>query len=139
MKFKLNEDVQSVIQSYPKEARAGLEILRGIIVESAEETEGVDYLDETLKWGEPSYLTKNGSTVRIDWKESDPEYIAMYFHCQTTLVDTFRELYRDLFNFDGNRAILFKIGEKVPAEELKHCVSLSLTYHKRKHLWMLGV
>lgn len=139
MKFNSNEEVLSLIHSYPENARDGLGYLRNLIIETAEETEGIESLDETLKWGEPSYLTKHGSTLRIDWKKSDPDYVAMYFHCKTTLIDTIKELYRDLFQFEGNRAIRFKIGEKIPTQELKHCISLSLTYHKRKHLWMLGV
>lgn len=88
---------------------------------------------------EPSYLTKSGSTIRMDWKKSDPKQYAMYFHCKTKLVDTFKEIYRDKFNFEGNRAIVFSEDEEVPIEELKHCIALSLTYHSKKHLPMLGV
>ena len=32
--------------------------LRQIILDTASETEGVNELEETLKWGEPSYLTE---------------------------------------------------------------------------------
>ncbi len=101
--------------------------------------DGVDDLEETLKWGEPSYVTKAGSTIRIGWKKNKPKQYAMLFHCKTKLVDTFKELYQDKFKFEGNRAIIFHEKDEVPVEELKHCISLSLTYHRRKHLWMLGV
>ena len=113
--------------------------LRQLILDTASEIEGIDNLEETLRWGEPSYITKKGSTIRIDWKESNPEQYAMYFHCKTKLVDTFKELYRDKMKFEGNRAIIFNEHEQIPVEELKHCILLSLTYHSRKHLWMLGV
>lgn len=95
-------------------------------------------IEETLKWGEPSYLTKNGSTIRIGWKKKNPEQYAMYFHCKTKLVDTFKELYRNNFKFEGNRAIIFGINEKIATEELKHCILMSLNYHNIKHLPMLG-
>ncbi len=49
--------------------------LRHLVLETASETEGVNKLEETLKWGEPSYLTKNGSTIRMDWKKSKPDLI----------------------------------------------------------------
>jgi hypothetical protein len=62
----------------------------------------------------------------------------MYFHCKTKLVDTFRELYNDTFNFSGNRAIIFSKNDKIPVDELKYCIYLSLTYHRRKHLPLLG-
>ena len=43
------------------------------------------------------------------------------------------------FKFDGNRAIVFDKSDKLPSTELKHCISLALTYHSVKHLPMLGV
>lgn len=63
----------------------------------------------------------------------------MYFHCKTKLVDTFKELYQDVFKFEGNRAIIFNEADEIPIKELKHCIALSLTHHNRKHLPMLGV
>ena len=56
----------------------------------------------------------------------------MYFHCQTTLVDTFKEIFRDDFKFEGNRAIVFEKTDQVPVKELRHCISLALTYHLNK-------
>jgi hypothetical protein len=63
----------------------------------------------------------------------------MYFHCKTRLVDTFKVLYADSFHFEGNRAIIFNVDDKIPIEALKHCITLSLTYHHRKNLPLLGV
>ena len=134
-----NKDVAKKFDSYPDQIRARLLFLRQLILDTASETNDVDEVEETLKWGEPSYITKLGSTIRIDWKESRPEQYAMYFHCKTKLVDTFKELYRDQFNFEGNRAIVFGENDELPIESLKHCISLSLIYHRIKHLPMLGV
>ena len=134
-----NTEVAAVFKSYPKHMRNKLMFLRQLVLETASETEGVDTVEETLKWGEPSYVTKSGSTVRMDWKKSKPHQYAMYFHCKTKLVDTFKELYRDKLKFEGNRAIVFNEDDEIPINELKHCISLSLTYHSRKHLPMLGV
>jgi hypothetical protein len=119
--------------------RKKLMLLRQFILDTASETAGVDTVEETLKWGEPSYVTKNGSTIRVAWKDSRPTQYAMYFHCKTKLVGTFKELYRDTFHFEGNRAIVFDDNDEIPVNELKHCISLSLTYHSRKHLPLLGV
>ena len=74
----------------------------------------------------------------MDWKDSKPDEYAMYFHCQTKLVDTFKELYGDKFEFEGNRAIVFGRDEKIAENELKHCLSIALNYHKVKHLPLLG-
>ena len=134
-----NKDVADVFKIFPKHMREKLLFLRQLILDTASETEGVSEVKETLKWGEPSYATKTGSTVRINQKKSAPHQYAMYFHCQTKLVDTFKELYRDTFTFEDNRAIVFNENDEIPINELKHCIELSLTYHKRKHLPMLGV
>ena len=56
----------------------------------------------------------------------------------TSLVDTFRELYGDVFMFEGNRAIVFGEADEIPVAELKHCISLALTYHRVKRLPLLG-
>ena len=133
-----SKEVEEVFNSYPNSINKKMMFLRQIVLETAEDIDSIKSIEETLKWGEPSYLTKSGSTIRMDWKKTNPDQYAMYFHCKTKLVDTFKELYKDKFNFEGNRAIVFNIKDKVPVNELKHCISLSLTYHKIKHLPMLG-
>jgi hypothetical protein len=133
-----NTEVAEIFATYPEQARKKMLFLRQLVFDTASEIEGLGELVETTKWGEPSYIVKGGSTVRMDWKESNPSHYAMYFHCKTNLVDTFKELYRDKLKFEGNRAILFHIDDEVPVEELKHCIALSFTYHSRKNLPMLG-
>ena len=134
-----NKDVQKVFDNYPKEIRKKLMLLRKLIIEIVEETDDIKSLEETLKWGEPSYLTKGGSTIRIDWKKSKPDQYAMYFNCKTKLVDVFKERYKDEFKYEGNRAIVFYENDIIPINELKHCILLSLTYHSIKNLPVLGV
>ncbi|MEE9339117.1 MAG: DUF1801 domain-containing protein [Methylococcaceae bacterium] len=133
-----NIEVTEVLNKYPEPIRKRIMFLRQLILETALDTEDVNKLEETLKWGEPSYLTKNGSTIRIAWKKTTPNQYFMYFHCKTKLVDTFKELYSDIFIFEGNRAIIFNENDEIPVKELKHCILLSLTYHLRKHRPLLG-
>ncbi|MCZ4409121.1 DUF1801 domain-containing protein [Cryomorphaceae bacterium 1068] len=113
--------------------------LRELVLEAASEIDGLQKLEETLKWGEPSYLAKHGSTVRMDWKSKTPDQYAIYFKCTSKLVPTFREIYPSEFNYEGNRALVFSLDEKLPVEALKHCVKTALTYHKVKHLPLLGM
>jgi hypothetical protein len=134
-----NRNVAQKFQSYPDDIRQKLMYLRELILDVASDTPEIGILEETLKWGEPSYLAKRGSTVRIDWKKSSPDHYAIYFNCNTKLVDTFKEIYSDLFNFDGNRAIVFHEKDPVPAVALKHCIELSLRYHSLKHRPLLGL
>ena len=134
-----NPDVARVFDSYPDAIREKMMRLRQVVLDSASETEGVEGLKETLKWGEPSYLAKGGSTVRIDWKERSPDRYAIYFICNTPLVETFKRIYGDRFTFEGKRAIVFSETDELPVDELKHCVSTALTYHHVKHLPFLGM
>ena len=124
----------STFDGYPKPVRAKLLALRELILATAKKTKGVGAIEEALKWGQPSYLTsesKSGSTIRIDQVKAVPGQYGVYFHCQTNLVETFRELYPDL-KYSGNRAILLDAADKLPEAELRHCVGLALTYHLRK-------
>lgn len=139
VKSKIKQkDVAIAFACYPPFQQEKLLFLRQLILEVASETPEVNKLEETLKWGEPSYLNKSGSTIRLGWNSSNPNQYAMYFHCKTKLVDTFKEIYPDTFKYDGNRAIIFSENEEIPVDALKLCILLSLTYHKVKHLPLLG-
>ena len=139
MQLKTDPRVEKVFANYPDSVRDKMQFLRELVIETAEEIQEISKLEETLKWGEPSYLVKKGSTIRIDYKKSKPEQYAMYFKCTSQLVNTFKMIYGNTFSFEGNRAIVFKLNDAIPDSELKHCISLALTYHRIKHLPMLGV
>lgn len=62
----------------------------------------------------------------------------MYFKCTSKLVETFKVVFKDKFNFEKSRAILFNLDEKIPETELKECITMALTYHKIKQLPLLG-
>jgi hypothetical protein len=140
-KFELKSDprVEKVFANYPDFVRDNLLFLRELVIETAQEVPEISKLEETLKWGEPSFLAKNGSTLRMDWKEKSPDQYAMYFKCTSRLVDTFRLVFDNKFKFEGSRAIVFQLNESIPIEELKECIKATLTYHKVKHLMTLGI
>lgn len=139
LNIKSNPKVELVLNNYPEYVKDKILKLRKLIIETATEIDGLSHLEETLKWGEPSYLTKQGSTVRIDWKSKTPNQYAMYFKCTSKLVPSFKLIYKDTFNFEGNRAIVFDLENNIPEKELKNCIKAALTYHKVKHLPNLGL
>ncbi len=125
-------NVEEVYSSYPGEQGEKLRALREIVLEVAAATDGVGTIEECLKWGQPSFVTvkpKSGSTIRVDAVKGSKSQVAMYFICHTNLVDRFRELYPDEFDYAGNRALVFDVQASVPDEELRHCVAMALTYH----------
>ena len=89
-------------------------------------------LVETTKWGQVSFLparARIGTTVRVD--QHDEQHVALYVHCQTNLVDTFRAMFPEL-SYSGNRAVLFEISKPLPENEIKVCVEAALLYHLNK-------
>ena len=139
IQLKINPKVELKFNNYPNSARNKMLALRDLVVETAKEIDEITQLEETLKWGEPSYLTKIGSTIRMDWKSKSPSQYAMYFQCTSRLVETFRMVFKNTLTFEGKRAIVFQLEDEIPAEELKHCIKAALTYHKVKHLPTLGI
>jgi len=135
MRRFIDPKVAAAFKAYPPDINARLMALRETIFDVAARTEGVGALTEALKWGQPSYLTEEtgaGTTVRIDRLKSDGGGYAIYFHCQSGLIGQFRELYPDTFAYEGERALHFRVKERVPARELRHCIALALTHHMRK-------
>ena len=140
-KLKVETDPRVPVKfaKYPKTIRPKIKKLRDLIVETAEECAHLDQMEETLKWGEPSYLVKKGSTIRIDWKSKSPDQYAMYFKCTSKLVPTFKEVFGETFTYENNRAILFTLDQPIPRQELMQCIRLALEYHTVKHLPRLGL
>lgn len=129
-----SEAVAAKFEAYPPKARAALLALRALVFETARATPGVDGIQETLKWGEPAYLTTNraGTTVRMDYKPKHPDRCALYFHCQTNLVESFRAAFGDALTYEGNRAVVLRLDDPPPEGLLRECLRAALTYHLRK-------
>ncbi|WP_284244252.1 DUF1801 domain-containing protein [Thalassotalea insulae] len=133
----MKTEMQVKLESYPHAIKPLILELRQLIFTVANELQ-LGEIDETIKWGELSYQVQNGSPVRIDWKAKTQEHYYLFFHCQTKLIDTFRELYSDSLTFQANRAIVLNIDEKLPEKAVRHCLELAMQYKKLKHLPLLG-
>ncbi len=130
-----NPPVAKVFAGYPPHLRRKLLALRERIFETAPKIDGVGEIEETLKWGEPAYVTgktRSGSTVRRGWKKSTPGQSFMYFICTTNLIETFKTIIPHDFKFEGNRALVFSEDEAVPMDSLAICVAAALTYQRDK-------
>lgn len=138
LKVKKDPRVVDTFAAYPPAIKTKIEYLRSLILETAKESATIAQIEETLKWGEPSYFVKKGSTIRIDWKPKTPNQYAIYFKCTSKLVSTFREVYGATFNYENNRAILFGLDDEIPKTKLKNCIRLALNYHSIKNLPRLG-
>ncbi len=117
--------VTAAFQAYPEPLRERLLALRALVYEAAPAP-----LAESLKWGQPAWRRTDGrgTTVRLDALKGVAGGHAVYVHCQTSLVDTYRSLYGDRLRFEGERAILLSLDDPLPREALAHCITLALTY-----------
>ncbi|NNE25429.1 MAG: DUF1801 domain-containing protein [Saprospiraceae bacterium] len=134
-----NPQVVALIESYPSKASSRLMKLRNLIFETASDIDGLDHLEETLKWGEPSYITKKGSTLRMDWKSKNPDQYALYFSCSTKLVSTFREVFKSDLTYEGNRAVIFNLNAAIPEDKVRVCIKTALIYKRVKDIERLGI
>ncbi len=127
----LPREVSRAFDAFPSPIRRRLLEVRKLIFATAKAHDDVGPLTETLKWGEPAYLTEesgSGSTIRLG-RVKDSERPAILFNCKTTLVDTFRERFPDQFEYRQTRALLLDFAGALPKQELTVCLSLALTYH----------
>ncbi len=130
------DNVAQVYDGYPDQVRSELLKLRTLVLDTAATTDGVGAIEETLRWGVPSYLTTesgSGSTIRLSPTAHEPtgDY-ALYFICRTKLVDEFEEMFGSTFSYDRSRALVFSVGDSHPKAELRTCIARALTYHLAK-------
>jgi hypothetical protein len=128
-------DVEQAFDAFPKAVRRRLLQARRLIFETAAKLEGVGPLTETLKWGEPAYLTEatgSGSTIRLGWFKSSDKDCAVLFNCRTSLVETFRVRFPDILAFEKNRAILLSASDPLPQGPLAACLATALTYRQTR-------
>jgi hypothetical protein len=124
--------VGEYLSAYSGPVREGLLELRKLVFQVAAEDPRIGPLTETLKWGEPSYLTaktRAGTTLRLAVKKAKGDRLGVFFHCQTRLAGRIEELYPEVFEFDGKRGLLFVPGAELPVEAVKGAIALVLTYH----------
>ncbi len=124
-----NKDVEDKFLRFPDDRRAYLFHLRALIFNAAEADARIGPLAEELRWGDPSYITKQtsaGSTVRIGL--SGHANVALLFHCKTRLIEDFKIIYSDILAFSKNRAIVIDPHSPPSDDILQSCVLASLLY-----------
>lgn len=130
----ITPEIASAFDKLSPENRAILKSVRHLVSDLAAGNPQIGPLTETLKWSEPAYLTeatKAGSTIRRGQTRPDSKP-AFFVNCQTTLIEEFRQLYPETFEYRDNRALVLLSNLDEVIEPLRHCIALALTYHARK-------
>ena len=106
-------DVVAAFETCPEPARASALQLRDLIFETAADMPEVGPLTETLKWGQPAYLTRKGTTIRLGVPKQ--AQFGLFVHCQTRLISEFSQTFPGTDRIEGTRAVLFdEVGEISP-------------------------
>lgn len=142
MTQKIPADVKKTFDSYPAAAGKQLLRVRQLILKCAAKDDEIGGLTETLKWGEPSYLTEqsgSGSTIRLGLYKKSPDTVAVYFNCQTTIIKDIQQRYPDQFKCENNRALLLPVKKTLPVKQLSNCLDIALKYHINKKARQAGL
>ncbi len=84
---------------------------------------------ETIKWGQPSYTTadtKAATPMRLGVTKNGD--VAIFTHCQSTVMSDFRALAPRDMRFDGNRAVLMAPDAPLPLDTIAPLIRSALTY-----------
>jgi hypothetical protein len=126
--------VRDAFQGIDQPHRDILLNLREMIFEVAAEDDQIGQIEETLRWGEPAYITqkkKTGSTIRLAIEKASGTP-AVFFNCKTTLVEEFREKFGGSLSYVKNRAVLLDGEGETFEAALKICIAAALSYHLRR-------
>jgi hypothetical protein len=129
----LPHDVERIFSVASEDVQKYLKKLRFMIFSVAQADPDIGPIEETVKWGQVSYIpsqTRSGTTIRI--ADYGSGKVAMFFHCQTTMIPDVKQLFGDTFCYEKNRALILPAEEAWPESELKVCIHMALTYHNRK-------
>jgi len=122
-------ELAAMFDKAPPVAREGMLALRRLIFDCAAGMPEVGGVEEALRWGQPAYLTRKGSTLRLG---ATAEGFALYAHCRTDIVSAFAGAFPGMDRIEGNRAVHFRdVGEIDPARH-GQMVRHALGYHLKR-------
>ncbi len=112
----------------PNDARETLLSIRALIYDIGAALP-VGRIEETLKWGQPSYATpdtKAATPIRLGVAKSGVP--AIFTHCQSTVMSDFQAICGPDFIFDGNRALHLPPDNMPDLNALTPLIRAALTY-----------
>ncbi|MEM1037860.1 MAG: hypothetical protein AAGI12_00145 [Pseudomonadota bacterium] len=132
--WPMDAAVQKAFAALPPSASKILLQVRERILAQSTANATIGPVTETLKWGQPSYLTEKtqaGSTLRLSTTKEDQKP-AIFVHCQSGLADEIRDLYGDTLSVPDQRHVVLPHMMEDHAQTIDHVIALVLTHHARK-------
>lgn len=124
----------SKVARWPEPAQQALWHCRSVFHKVADDAD-VGALDETLKWGQPSWRPtkpRTGSTLRMDWNPKFPDRLSLFVDCKTDLAARMKDMYPNLPENDGQRHLAIDLTAPLPDQAIAHLADLTFTYHRAK-------
>lgn len=124
-----SEKVAAAFAAFDPKIQDGLLHLRDLIFDIAATIPAVGPVSEELRWGQPAYLTpktKAASTLRLGTIGPD---IAIFAHCQSSIISDFAATFGTLDRIEGNRAVLFGDKDQIDDQRIATLIRHGLTYH----------
>lgn len=124
----------SIVDHYTVELSDKFLCLKSLIYEQADLNPKVGEIEESLKWGQLSYVSKNrsGTPIRLGTEKKMPDFYGLYVNCSTSVISDTKHIYGDIFQYDGNRGLMFKVDDQLPEKEIRHIIDIILCYHINK-------
>lgn len=119
---------------WPAPAQSVIWTCRTLFHRIAQEN-NIGVLDETLKWGQPSWRprrARTGSTLRMNWSPASPDQMSFFVDCKTDLAARMATLYPTPFSNDGRRRLDMSLALPLPEQALAHLAEMTFTYHLRR-------
>ncbi len=125
----LSPDVQAAFDTAPPAAQKGMMDLRALIFTVAADLPEIGEISETLRWGQPAYITSKraGASLRLGVPKTGG--FALYTHCQTSLIADFATAFPNMDKVEGTRAIHFTDATQIDPIRHGMLIRSILTYH----------
>ncbi len=124
-----DEKIKAAFLNFDRAARSSLLAARHLILSMTDKLDRVSSIEESLKWGQPSYapVPKTGTPIRLGVTKTGAP--TMFVHCQTTLVSDLEADNAHGLKTIDNRAVLLPSGDLADHPGLLNFVRLAFTYH----------
>lgn len=114
-----------MVKDITAEQHAGLDYLRARISACAD-ANGIA-LEESVKWGQPSFKAPSGTPVRIGLPKSGG--FGLFVSCSSTVIADYAAMFEG--RFDGNRGVLFESVAEAEGQPLEMLLTRAFRYHEK--------
>ena len=126
------KNVEAAFATISEPERGHLLALRAHILKTAVGLDDVGTVEEVLRWGQPSYIAKRGTALRLAAVKGGG--YGIYTHCQSGVIARFAASTprSDQFEIEGNRAVRFERDTPPDLDALHSLIVHALRYKDDK-------